>query len=113
MKFTKARIKQIIQEELNEMAFGDEHGDDSYARIKHIRSKRARGQTMPHSTDSLEPNPRPVNPEAHMQAMVSATKMILKMNPAATLLVDAGTYAAMEASAPELLDRLTVSGGMK
>ena len=111
MKFTKARIKQIIQEELNEMAFGDEYGDDTEARMRHIRDKRKGRGYKPVRAPSM--NTAPPNEEARMQAMVSATKMILKMNPAATLLVDADTYAAMEASAPELLDRLTVSGGMK
>ena len=41
--------------------------------------------------------------------MIDATKRILMMNPNATLQVDPETYAGIEQSAPELLNRVTVN----
>ena len=40
----------------------------------------------------------------------SATRNILNMSPGISLMVDAKTYAAIEAMAPELLDRVSTRG---
>ena len=109
MKFTESRIKQIIEEELNEMAFGDEYGDDTEARLDHIHNKRQGRRYKPVRPPAGEWEPP--NYEARMQAMVMATKMILNMNPDARLAVDEETYWAMKQNAPELLSRLTPIGG--
>ena len=117
MKVTKARLKEIILEELNEMYVTDIAGSDEDRAIdRHRTAKRARGEYPPrHATSGgFEDNMSPESREqVHTQAMVNAVQMILKMNPGATLAIDSNTYSAVEQSAPELLGSLTMTGGRK
>ena len=115
MKVTKTRLKEIILEEINEMYVTDIAGSDEDRAIdRHRAAKRARGQYPPRSSGEYK---TPLSPEEseskRMQAMVSAVEMILKMNPGSKLAVDANTYSAIEQSAPELLDNLSVTRGRR
>tara|TARA_B100000989_G_C19513888_1_gene460590 strand:- start:1750 stop:2103 length:354 start_codon:yes stop_codon:yes gene_type:complete len=117
MKLTKAKLQEIILEELNEMYVTDIAGSDEDRAIdRHRADKRARGEYPPRPASAI-PYEDTVSPEsreqAHTQAMVSAVQMILKMNPGATLAVDSNTYSAVEQMAPELLNNLTMTGGRK
>ena len=111
MKITKSRLKEIILEELSEMYVTDIAGSDEDRAIdRHRAAKRARGQYPPrHGTPKYVDDQSPEDFEQkRTQAMVQATKNILKMSPDMSLIVDQGTYDAMAAAAPELMDRISV-----
>ena len=115
MKLSKAKLQEIILEELNEMYVTDIAGSDEDRAIdRHRAMKRARGEYPRRPSIPSEYIP-PSEEEmakissARSKAMIDATKRILMMNPNATLQVDPETYAGIEQSAPELLNRVTVN----
>jgi len=111
MKLTKARLKQIILEEINEMRVTDIAGDDEDRAIDaHRRAKRARGEYPRRPTGGYEDTRCPAEIEqARKEGMVEATRNILEMFPGGGLMVDQNTYNAIQEMAPELLDRISVT----
>ena len=109
MKLTKAKLKEIILEELAEMYVTDIAGSDEDRAVDQMRrDKRARGEYPARHGEAS-----PQGDFDRSQAMAQTVIMILKMNPVANLSVDANTYSAVEKMAPDMLDRLNVSRGME
>lgn len=112
MKLTAKKLKQIIKEELNEMAYvTDIAGDDEDRAIDaHRRAKRARGEYPRRPNMPSEPDPRSDEEivQARKEGMVAATRSIMKEFPGG-LMVDQNTYDAIQELAPELLDRVRVT----
>ena len=111
MKVTKARLKEIILEELSEMYVTDIAGSDEDRAIdRHRADKRARGEyPRRHGAPKYADTQSPEEFESRrMQALVQATKNILGMSPSMSLVVDQETYDAMSEMAPELMDRISV-----
>ena len=112
MKLTTKKLKEMIQEQLDEMYVTDIAGsDEDRAVARHQRAKRARGQypprpNVPYQGSGLSPEEAA---ERREQAMVQATISILNMDKNAHLSVDPATYAMIEKNAPELLDRVSVN----
>ena len=121
MKLSKAKLQEMILEELNEMYVTDIAGSEEDRAIdRHRAMKRARGEyprrpSIP--SEYIPPSDEEVakRSEARTKAMVDATRNILMINPGAILRVDPDTYAGIEKYAPELLDRITStqSGGQR
>ena len=109
MKLTKAKLKEIILEELAEMYVTDFAGSDEDRAVDQMRrDKRARGEYP-----ARHGEPSSQGDFDRSQAMAQTIVRILKMNPSANLSVDANTYSAIEKMAPDMLDRLSVGQGMK
>ena len=111
MKVTKARIKEIILEELNEMYVTDIAGSDEDREIdRHRAAKRARGEySHRHAAPKYVDTRSPEEFESgHNQTLVQATKNILQMSPNMSLMVDQETYDIVSEMAPELMGRISV-----
>ena len=111
MKVTKARIKEIILEELNEMYVTDIAGSDEDREIdRHRAAKRARGEYPPQYAAAKHSGTQsPEEAEAtSAQALIQATKNILQMSPNMSLMVDQETYDIVSEMAPELMGRISV-----
>ena len=110
MKLTSKLLMEMIKEELTEMYVTDIAGSDEDRAIdRHRAAKRARGEYPPRPAtggykDTRSPEEREKD---RMGAIIQATKTILNMSPGMSLMVDANTYAAIEAMAPEILDRVS------
>tara|TARA_Y100001970_G_scaffold266590_1_gene355466 strand:+ start:3224 stop:3580 length:357 start_codon:yes stop_codon:yes gene_type:complete len=115
MKLTKARLKEIILEEINEMYVTDFAGSaEDRAIDRHRARKRARGQYPSRPSGGYEdPRSQEEKDAARLEAIVQATKNILNMDPNMSLMVDQNTYDAVANMAPELLDRISVSGSRR
>lgn len=116
MKITKARIKEIIQEELSEMYVTDIAGSDEDRAIdRHRSAKRARGEYPPrHGAPKYADEQSPEEFDSkRTQALVQATKNILGMSPGMALMVDQETYDIMSEMAPELMNRISVNSSRR
>lgn len=113
MKITVKRLKEIIKEELGEIYLA-EYDEEDEAIDKYRAARRAKGYyPARHSTGGYEDTRSPAEiDQARKEGMVEATRNILKMFGGG-LMVDPKTYAAVEELAPELLDRLSISGSRR
>ena len=114
MKLTKEVLKKMIKETLEETYVTDIAGSDEDREIdRHRARKRARGEYPPRPAGMggyEDPRSQEQRDADRMGALVQATRNILNMAPGISLMVDANTYAAIEAMAPELLDRVSTRG---
>mgnify|MGYP003115963301 CR=1 FL=1 len=119
MKLTTKRLKEMIRQELEEayqspdysfMPPGPER-DEEEALHKHRMAKRARGEypNRPSTGGYEDTRSEEEIAQARKEGMVAATRNILKLFGGG-LMVDPNTYAAVEELAPELLDKLSISG---
>ena len=121
MKLTTKRLKEMIRQELAEAYQSPDYSfmppsperDEEEALHKHRMAKRARGEYPSRPTGGYEDTRSEEEiAQARKEGMVEATRNILKMFGGG-LMVDPKTYAAVEDLAPELLDRLSISGSRR